>query len=136
MTSRINNLLYRWLPVCIFCLLIFIQSSNPAPEQIPRLPYLDKLIHLGAYAVLGILFFRAFESLNLKGSRLLVPLLAAVASSLYGISDEIHQSFVPFREADPFDAIADILGSIIGVALFQRSRLFFRKSRPPAQRIP
>jgi VanZ family protein len=133
MTARIYNLLYYWLPVCLYCLLIFIQSSNPAPEQIPPLPYLDKLIHLGAYAVLGVLFVRAFASANLKGHRLLVPILAAVAASLYGISDEIHQAFVPFREADHWDAIADILGSIIGVALFY---LYLGRTRRRAQRIP
>ena len=71
--------------------------SNPAPESIPSLPFIDKLIHLGAYAVLGALFFRAFDSTTLKQHRLAVPVLAAVAASLYGISDEIHQAYVPFR---------------------------------------
>ncbi|MBC8443705.1 MAG: VanZ family protein [Deltaproteobacteria bacterium] len=133
MMSRIYNMLYYWLPVCLYCLLIFIQSANPAPDLIPRLPFMDKVIHLGAYAVLGVLFFRAFDSTTLKQYRLVVPILAAMAASLYGISDEIHQAYVPFREADGWDALADIIGSIAGVSLVY---LYFSKYRKQAEEIP
>jgi VanZ family protein len=33
------------------------------------------------------------------------------ASTLYGVSDEIHQMFVPPRRADPYDLLADALGA-------------------------
>ncbi len=49
----------------------------------------------------------------------MLMLLSAVSASLYGISDEIHQSFVPFREAEVADVIADILGAFSGVYLYQ-----------------
>jgi len=47
-------------------------------------------------------------------------ILSVLLSALFGISDEIHQSFVPFRTADPMDVLADILGSIAGVYLYQK----------------
>jgi len=49
----------------------------------------------------------------------MLMLLSVVSASLYGISDEIHQSFVPFREAEVADVIADMLGAASGVLLYQ-----------------
>ena len=49
----------------------------------------------------------------------MLALLSILSASLYGISDEIHQYFVPFREADIFDGIADIIGAICGVWVYQ-----------------
>jgi VanZ family protein len=46
-------------------------------------------------------------------------ILSVVLSSLYGVSDEIHQYFVPFREADLLDVLADTLGGILGVYIYQ-----------------
>ena len=44
--------------------------------------------------------------------------LSVVSASLYGISDEIHQSFVPFREAEVADVVADMIGALCGVCLY------------------
>jgi len=44
-----------------------------------------------------------------------VFLLSIFASTAYGISDEIHQSFVPCRSADVMDVLADMVGSGMGV---------------------
>ncbi len=74
-------------------------------------------------------------------------LLSVVSASLYGVSDEIHQSFVPFREASIADVIADILGSVCGVYLYYVgvvSRMDRRRRglnsevgmRPPVHRGP
>ncbi len=49
----------------------------------------------------------------------MLMLLSALSATLYGISDEIHQSFVPFREADVADVIADTIGAFCGVYLYQ-----------------
>jgi VanZ family protein len=45
-------------------------------------------------------------------------LLSISVSTAYGISDEIHQYFVPCRTADVMDALADMVGSCIGVMLY------------------
>jgi VanZ family protein len=80
---------------------------------------MDKLLHFACYALLGALFLRAFNTTPIKHNFKLVLILSVFLSALYGISDEIHQSFVPFRTADPMDVVADILGSIAGVYLYQ-----------------
>ena len=63
---KLKKFLIHWLPLIIYCLLIYIQSSQPSPEHIPDIRFLDKLLHVGAYGLLGILFFRAYETLPLK----------------------------------------------------------------------
>ncbi len=79
---------------------------------------MDKLLHLAAYAFLGALFFRAFRTVSFKDNITLVIILSILSSSLYGVSDELHQHFVPFRQADIVDVFADMLGSFCGVYVF------------------
>ena len=50
-------------------------------------------------------------------------MLAILASFLYGISDEIHQAFVPMRSCDVFDALFDLLGAVLGAGLFSLIRI-------------
>ncbi len=115
----LKKFLFYWFPILIYCLLIFIQSSYPSPEQVPDWPYIDKILHLAAYAILGALFLRALKTLPIKNNLKLVMILSILLSSLYGISDEIHQYFVPYRNADLLDALADMLGSVCGVYVYQ-----------------
>jgi len=109
-----SHFLRYWLPVLLYCLIIFIQSSYPSSKHVPHVEYMDKLLHLGAYAVLSILFFRAFSVMKSSLNIGTLILLSIVFSTLYGISDEFHQHFVPAREADLLDILADFIGSIIG----------------------
>ena len=71
-----------------------------------------------AYAALGVLFFRAYRTLRIVNKRKLLILISILSSSIYGISDELHQYFVPYRQADVMDALANILGSSAGVLLY------------------
>ena len=117
--KKYNGLPFYWLPVFIYCLLIYIQSSRPFPISIPDIDYIDKAFHFLTYSVLGALFFRAMGYIYSDNRISRRVLLAIIFSSLYGISDEIHQYFVPGRTADPFDAAADMLGSICGAFMYR-----------------
>jgi VanZ family protein len=116
--NKLQNIFIYWFPILVYCLLIFLQSSRPSPDIVPCWPYIDKVLHFTAYALLGALFLRAFNTTRIKYNLKLIILLSILLSSLYGISDEIHQSFVPYRSADAMDALADILGSAFGVGVF------------------
>lgn len=116
-STPIKNFTFYWLPVIIYCVAIFIQSSFPATGQYPVF-FFDKILHFTAYALLGFLFFRALGTLALRKRPRLTALLSIMAASLYGLSDEIHQYFVPLRDADVFDWLADVIGSICGVLLY------------------
>ncbi len=115
----LKKFLFYWFPVFIYCLLIFMHSSYPSPESVPDWPYIDKLLHIAVYALLGALFLRAFRTLRIQHNLKLVMMLSILLSSLYGISDEIHQYYVPFRNADFLDALADMIGSVCGVYVYQ-----------------
>ncbi|MGD8522787.1 MAG: VanZ family protein [Desulfobacterales bacterium] len=118
MPTQSKNFIFYWLPLILYCLLIFIQSSKPSFEHLPDIQYFDKILHFVVYAILGILFFRAFHTMRLRQSRQLLILLSILGATLYGISDEIHQYYVPFRDADVFDVIANTLGSVFGVYIY------------------
>jgi len=117
--SKLKNFLICWLPLIIYCLAIYIQSGRPGLKHIPDVRFLDKFLHFGAYGLLGILFFRAYETLPLKANKTLLILMSMGSATLYGVSDEIHQYFVPFRQADIMDVVANTMGSICGVYFYQ-----------------
>ena len=78
-------------------------------------PFADKLEHGFVYGILGLLCFRALRSSRLSVARMI---LVGTAIALgYGISDEVHQLFVPGRSADPRDVAADVTGGCIGALL-------------------
>jgi len=57
---------------------------------------------------------RAMFSLNLWHSKRVVVVLIVTLSALYGLSDEVHQSFTLGRSANVGDIVADGFGSLIG----------------------
>ena len=107
---------------------IFTGSSF---SHLPDVPggFSDKTEHASEYAVLGVLFVRA-----LAGRRWLSPTLgcviaAACLATLYGVSDEFHQLFVPDRDFDVRDMMADAFGASIsagGLWAWGIIRRFFR----------
>lgn len=103
----------RWIPVILYAGLIFYLSSRPWPAPVELPPGTDKVIHFGMYFFLGFGLIWAFRATRLKMSSHLV-MIAAVVGFCYGILDEVHQSFVPGRDASVFDALADGVGSVAG----------------------
>ena len=55
--------------------------------------------------------------------------LATSIASLYGISDEFHQSFVPGRTPDVVDWLADTSGALLAVLLIAHFSRSFNKAR-------
>ena len=112
------QMLWYWMPVALYAGAIFYMSAQPHPEE--QLPSFllkevsDKVLHVVEYAVLGGLCYRAFRwGLNGQvAARAL--LIAIVTASLYGVTDEVHQLFVPFRESSWQDWLADTIGAVIG----------------------
>lgn len=94
---------------------IFALSSIAHPPTPPSI-ISDKEIHAALYAVLSFLVLRAMTSGWAEGVTLRSVLLAVVICTLYGASDELHQHFVPPRQMDAFDLLADAVGSTIAAA--------------------
>jgi VanZ family protein len=91
-------------------LLIFILSSFPAPEVVHHVPiwYHIKLVHLVEYGFLCFLFLQTLNDQPIQ-KRIF---LAILFTTLYGVTDEIHQMFVPNRTAQLVDIITNFLGAV------------------------
>lgn len=105
-----------WLPPLAYMGLIFYLSAqtNPAPELTSRV--WDKALHMIEYGALAVLFCRALAGEGIASKSSLV--LGLIAASAYGASDEWHQAFVPLRESEVSDWIADTIGAVAGVLAY------------------
>ncbi len=113
--------LHLLLPI-FYAIAIFGASIMPIPVQNRGIdiPHIDKLLHFIGYGILAVLIFRAFIELGLSEKHLFKTMAAAIVlSALYGLSDEIHQSFVPHRTASFADFLADLAGSTAMVLLYE-----------------
>jgi VanZ family protein len=54
-----------------------------------------------------------------------------VFATLYGLTDEWHQSFVPGRSAAVADALADMVGAIVGSAAWLMLWARINKTKTP-----
>ena len=93
-----------------YCALIYWLSSQPSLPIAPLFSWQDKVHHFSAYAIMSILAWRAFRHLSKSPGLTLIA--AVVFCSLFGLSDEWHQSYVPGRTADAWDWLADTLGAL------------------------
>lgn len=114
----------RFVPALIVAVLIFLISSR---SRLPTPPFafegLDKVLHAAAYAVLaGLLIWGAKR----PGTRLALGL--GLLATVYGASDEWHQSFVPGRESDGWDLLADAAGAVLVVGFYLRRGVATQKS--------
>lgn len=118
-----RRVLFYWGPVLGYAGLIFYLSAQSHPDD--DLPSLfgamnDKVLHALEYAGLGGLCYRAFRW-GVTGSVATRALLFSIlAASLYGVTDEVHQLFVPFRESSWQDWLADVTGSVLGAVTVRR----------------
>lgn len=107
-----KKILYYWLPVLVYAGLIFYFSSlSLIPPVIIKIIPETLIWHMIEYAIFSVLLFRALANTNniiLKNN---TALLAIIIATLYGITDETHQLFVPGRSFSYYDMIADLIGS-------------------------
>lgn len=104
-----------WCGVGAYAAAIFYLSSleNPLPQLVSR--FSDKVLHGIEYGGLSLLVMVALLASNVRARHALG--IAVIAASLYAATDEIHQSFVPGRDADVRDWVADTIGAIVGSAI-------------------
>jgi len=132
--SRRNSIVFAIL----WALLIFLLSHSPntddgtgilvriitwvaswLPFELDAVAGLDKIVHAVFYGIFAFFIFGA--------SRRYV--LSLVIASLYGVTDEFHQSFIEGRDADVWDWVADTVGASLALFAIAFMGVFFQKKK-------
>ena len=111
-TRRNTHRLSLWAPVALHMLFIFWLSSISRPPDLPS-GVSDKGAHALLYAGLGALLVRARAGGWRRPVTLGTAVAAVVVATLYGVGDEMHQYFVPLRQVELRDILADAIGAAL-----------------------
>lgn len=103
----------KWIPAALIFAASWYLSSLEKIDAIPSFRFADKFVHGICFA--GLAFWVAFACGTNRMKKIPLPI---VVTSVYGIIDEIHQSFTPGRECSFFDWVADTLGAVFGSICF------------------
>ncbi|MCA9836043.1 MAG: VanZ family protein [Trueperaceae bacterium] len=112
MSTKLSPKFIYWALACAWMLVLFYfssQSESGALSLLSLVPFGDKLIHASVFGILAFFLYMATDN----------PRLAVTLTVLYGLSDEFHQHFVPGRQVDVFDWLADTVGAIAVVLLLE-----------------
>ena len=119
-SSTVSVFFVYWLPPFAYAALIFYLSSIPGTTYPTLFFSADKLLHLGEYGILGYLLARALGYYHFKKKALFIT--AVSICFIYGVSDELHQFFVPYRCPSVIDILADGIGSSLGTGIYIKER--------------
>lgn len=118
------KLLRFLIKIAPFCYMLFIWylSSQPA-DQVVEFKVYDSFIKESLHLVeFGILYFLFVFSFLIDGKLTKkTSIFVAIVSCLWGVIDEIHQSFVPYRSATFIDVVKDVIGVLVGYWIVHRS---------------
>ncbi|MFI5180783.1 MAG: VanZ family protein [Thermoanaerobaculia bacterium] len=108
--------LVLWAPVLLLLAFeTYLSSQSRLPGLGISFPNLDKLEHAGYFFLTGLMAVRAAR-FGERWSRGKTAVLLVLTSFLWGCLDEIHQSYVPLREVEIGDVLADTAGVALAVA--------------------
>ncbi len=117
---------FVWGPATAQAVIIFGASSIPNLTTLPG-NISDHTGHFIGYAIFGALLLRAFAGASWRGVTANAAAWSLVAASLYGISDELHQHFVPGRTPDVHDWAADTWGAAAAIGVLLVAALVLRR---------
>lgn len=75
------------------------------------------IAHGFIFFVLGLFVSYAFETVNIR--EFANAGLTFIVSSIYAVSDEVHQIFIPGRAGQLIDFLIDALGIVIAIIVYQ-----------------
>lgn len=121
------SIVFRGVSLIIWMGVIFFFSSlsgSPDVFDPPISFYIErKGAHIIEYLVLFLLAVRFFFVIFPRGALPSILSLAFVFSVMYGVSDEFHQSLVPYRGPKSTDVLIDASGALLGAGFYS---LFYR----------
>ncbi|NLK74836.1 MAG: VanZ family protein [Clostridiales bacterium] len=112
-------------------------TSYDGEERVEKLNIINhvvrKLAHFTEYAILAISVAFFLWTWNFKDLRLI--LLSIIITSIYAVTDEVHQLFIPGRSGEIKDVLIDSLGGIAGALLFYLFTRFFAAIHPKDKNV-
>ena len=92
------------------------KSTEPEVSWLSKIPYFDKIIHVGLYAIFSylILLSRGLHKLSINKRIIFLVIILGLA---LGISIEFAQPLVD-RSCEFMDAVADFAGLTFGIVAF------------------
>ncbi len=110
---------YRWLAIG-WSIIIFIGCAMPGNELPDMSHGTDKWVHFVGFAPIGLLW-------SLSGRTAVWTILFG---AIFGMLIEIYQGVMPIgRSFDLFDALADTIGTLMGIGLFWLYQRWFLARR-------
>ena len=129
-TSRLGRARYAALAWGVF---LFALTSWPKPPRVPLLegiPNFDKMVHFGLYSVEALLIYMAVRWPGRPRFSALRVLAIVGLMAVWGTVDEVHQTWIPGRDCDPMDALADTVGATAGALVASALSARGREPKP------
>ena len=108
---------FWWTAGLLSLVIIMYQALKPLPGDLIIVMWSDKMWHMFAFVFLFLWFAGLLESRNF-------PRLAAILF-FYGLAIEFLQIYTPNRNVELADAIANVLGILIGWWLANRGARYW-----------
>ncbi|MEM9585832.1 MAG: VanZ family protein [Planctomycetota bacterium] len=119
---RILNVRLGIFVLAAYWLLIFAGTHLPSPPDVAA-QLSDKSKHFIAY--LGLTWLLCYVTQSSHAARRFTTI--AVVASAYAVLDELTQGFVPGRQPDVWDLLADLAGILAGLSVYLFARIFSRR---------
>lgn len=117
--NRMVKIMLRMVPMVITMGTIFFLSHQTGEQlSLPAIPGVDKLGHMIVYGILAGTILFAFSENQKRTKPRNVMVFTVLFCILYGITDEIHQSFIPGRFVSIYDIFADGAGASVACVLW------------------
>ncbi len=112
--------LERWPPVLLTMALIFFGSSCSISPKLQGVINFhgDKVVHIVEYGLLGYWLCRAIAGETIGRSTRALMIWTLFLGIAYGATDELHQRFVPTRNSNAVDLLADGVGVALGACVW------------------
>lgn len=117
--QQIARIIKYWLPVLLCMVFIFYTSSLPGDDLPELFAFQNIVYHILVYLILGVLCSRAIKKSSSGIKPVKIILYTVVFGVFYGLTDELHQAFVPYRCASGFDIFIDGIGSSLGSFIYR-----------------
>lgn len=109
----------RWLclfPVALYAAFIFSLSNRSFHGA--ELSFRGDYFHLVEFCTLAI-FLSCLWAPVLRRGRIFTFIFCVVATGVaYGLTDELHQAFIPGRDSNPLDVLWDAVGLTMGCFIY------------------